>query len=382
MNQLKKAEDDLHALDIVAEVRPLSTPERINRREVRNLVWKLKKWNDRIWFQKSRLNWEHNGDKNTKFFHIIASKRQSRNLLDSVLVNGNRYDDPLVIKQEVLRHFSSAFAENWFCRPKLGGSFVTLSSIENSEVLEAPFTMDEIWRVVKESNGNKAPGPNGFNMGCIQKCWKVMKEDVFHFLQEFHSNGRLVKGLNSSFIALIPKVASPSSLGEFRPINLLNLVYKILSKVLSRRLSLVLPNIISEVQSAFIGGRHIFDGIMIANEVVDWWKKHKKRGLILKLDFEKAYDSVNWNFLWSMLSNFGFGDLWVSWMKECVTTARISVLVNGSPTDEFSPSKGLRQGDPLSPFLFNIVVEGLNLLLARAKDLGLIKGVTAGHSVI
>lgn len=145
---------------------------------------------------------------------------------------------------------------------------------------------------------------------------------------------------------------------------------------------MVLPKIISEVQFAFIGGRHIFDGVMIANEAVDWWKKHKKKGLILKLDFEKAFDSVNWEFLWSMLTNFGFRELWVRWMKECVTTARISILVNGSPTDEFSHSKGLRQGDPLSPFLFNIVMEGLNLLLGRAKDLGLIKGVSVGFSEI
>lgn len=127
-------------------------------------------------------------------------------------------------------------------------------------------------------------------------------------------------------------------------------------------------------------GRNIFDGVLIANEVVDWWKRSHKKGVILKFDFEKAYDSVNWNFLFSMLGNFGFGRKWVGWMQECVTTARVLVLVNGSPTTEFCLEKGLRQGDPLSPFVFNIVVEGLNVMLTRAKNLGLIRGVKVGAS--
>lgn len=113
-------------------------------------------------------------------------------------------------------------------------------------------------------------------------------------------------------------------------------------------------------------GRNILDGVLIANEVVDCWKKTRKKALIIKLDFQKAYDAVNWEFLFSMLSNFGFGPKWISWIKECVTTVKLSILVNGSPTEEFFPQRSLRQGDPLSPFLFTIVAEGLNILLLRA----------------
>lgn len=111
-------------------------------------------------------------------------------------------------------------------------------------------------------------------------------------------------------------------------------------------------------------------------------KKTKKRGLLFKIDFEKAYDSLNWEFLFSMLSSFGFGSKWISWMKKCLSSARISILVNGSPTKEFSPQKGLRQGDPLSPFLFDLAAEGLNILLIRARELGLLKGVVFGANEI
>lgn len=197
--------------------------------------------------------------------------------------------------------------------------------------------------------------------------------------QEFYSNRRRARGVNSSFISLIPKKENPTNLTEYRPISLVSSIYKVVAKVLSRRLRKMLPKLIGEVQIAFLGGRCILDGVLIGNEVVDWWKKSKQKGLILKLDFEKTYDSVNWEFLLAMMQNFGFGEKWVGWIKECISTPRISVLVNGSPTTEFSPQKGLRQGDPLSHFLFNIVAKGLNILLERAKRKGLIKGALVGH---
>lgn len=121
-------------------------------------------------------------------------------------------------------------------------------------------------------------------------------------------------------------------------------LYKLLSKVLTNRFKKVVPSFVGDTQAAFLGGRQILDGILIANKVIDSWKKSGKQGLILKLDFEKAYDSVNWNYLFTMLRKFGCGRRWISWIKACITTASLSVLINGSPTTEFSMEKGLRQG--------------------------------------
>ncbi|XP_028063530.1 uncharacterized protein LOC114266796 [Camellia sinensis] len=148
-------------------------------------------------------------------------------------------------------------------------------------------------------------------------------------MEEFHSLDSLANGMNSSFIILILKKVNAVTLNDYRPISLIESIDKILSKVLASRLKPVMPEVISETQSAFLGGGNIFDGILIANEIVDGWKKAKKKGLLFKLDFEKAYNSINWEFLFSMLSNFRFGSKCISWMKGYISTARISVLVNG-----------------------------------------------------
>ncbi|XP_028101439.1 uncharacterized protein LOC114300778 [Camellia sinensis] len=316
-------------------------------------------------------------------------------------------------------HFSHHFSEAWKNKPVLVGDFKSVRLSDQFHLLEAKFSEEEVWAAVIDCNGNKAPGPDGFNMMFFQKFWKMLKEEVLNFMKEFHSSGRLASGFNSTFITLIPKKEKAITLNEFRPISFVGSVYKILSNVLASRLKKVMPMIIGDSQSAFLGGRNILDGVLVVNEIVDSWLKTKKSGLLFKLDFEKAFDSINWDFL---LSNFGFGTKWISWIKECVSTARISILVkgspirefypkkglrqanfefgtkwiswikecvssarisilvNGSPTKEFHHQKGLRQGDLLSPFLFNLVVEALNILLQRARELNLLKGVVIGNN--
>ena len=200
------------------------------------------------------------------------------------------------------------------------------------------------------------------------------------FLHEFHRNGHLAKGINSTFIALIPKVDSPQRLNDFRPISLVGSLYKILAKVLANRLRLVIGSVISGTQSAFIKGHQILDGILVANEIVDEARRCKKELLLFKVDFEKAYDSIDWGYLQEVMRKMGFPTLWRKLIKECVGSATASILVNGSPTDEFPLGRGLRQGDPLSPFLFLLAAEGFNVLMKALSENNLFSGYTVGSS--
>jgi len=169
-----------------------------------------------------------------------------------------------------------------------------------------------------------------------------MKEDIVRFTSEFHRNEKLSKGINYTFITLIPKVESPQSLNDFQPISLVSNLYKILAKILANRLRQVIVSVVSEVQYAFVKNRQILDGILIANKVVDEARKLNKELLMFKVDFEKAYDSVEWGYLDEVMVSKSFPTLWRKWIKKCVSNATTSVLVNDSPTDEFHMDRGLR----------------------------------------
>ncbi|KAL4295459.1 hypothetical protein GQ457_12G031020 [Hibiscus cannabinus] len=242
------------------------------------------------------------------------------------------------------------------------------------------FTEEEVWAVIRDSDGNRAPGPDGFNMSFFKRYWASIKDEFMKFFSDLYHNQNWDASLNHSFITLIPKKPNPVALDEFRPISLLNCAYKILANVLGRRLRMVLDQLISKSQLAFIQGRQILDCSMIANEVIDSVYQSGSSGVAFKIDFKKAYDSVDWNFLLRIMKGMGFGVRWRRWIHRCVSTASISVLVNGAPTDRFSISKGLRQGCPLSPLLFNLVGEALSLMLYKAVGIGLFKGIQIGSN--
>ncbi len=247
-----------------------------------------------------------------------------------------------------------------------------------NERLVAVFMEEEIRDAVWQCEGSKSPGPDGFNFSFIRKSWDLIKHDIFAAMALFHRTGTIPKGCNASFICLIPKVRDPSKLEQYRPISLVGALYKIISKVLASKLKKVLPAIVDESQSAFLKNRGILDSVLMANEVVEDLRKKGRSGLCLKVDFEKAYDSVRWEFLYDMLHRMGFHNLWITWIRGCMESASISVLVNGSPTKEFKPSRGLRQGDPLAPFLFLVAAEGLAGIVRQALKVNMLSGLKIG----
>ena len=242
------------------------------------------------------------------------------------------------------------------------------------------FSEEEIKRAVWECGSEKSPGPDGLNFKFIKQFWHILKLDIIIFLYEFHANGIFPKGGNASFIALVPKVPDPQNLYEFRPISLIGCVYKIVAKLLANRLKRIMPDIIDERQSAFVAGRQLLHSAIIANEVVEEAKRRKKSCLVFKADFEWAYDSVSWDFLIYMMRKMGFCNKWIKWIQGCLKSASISILVNGSPTPQFSLQRGLRQGDPLAPLLFNIVAEALAGLMREAINRNIYTAFAVGKN--
>jgi len=259
--------------------------------------------------------------------------------------------------------------------------FEKLTESEN-KFLTDPFEDKEIKDVIWNCDNSKSPGPDGVTFSFIKKYWGLLEKDVMGAVKHFHSEGKIPKGCNASFITLIPKSENPQSLEEYRPISLVGCFYKILTKVLSGRIKKVIEKVIDGSQSAFLSNRGLLDSVLVVNEVMDDLKKRRKSGVVVKLDFEKAYDSVSWEFLLYMMNRLGFCGKWIQWIRAYLESTTISVLVNGSPTKEFKPSRGLRQGDLMAPFLFLIVAQGLAGLVKQVTRKNLFSGLKIGDKKV
>jgi ribonuclease HI len=247
-----------------------------------------------------------------------------------------------------------------------------------NESLTRAYTEIEVEEALKQMAPLKAPGPDGLPPLFYQRYWSVVGQDVTRGVLSCLNSGKLLSSINHTFITLIPKVKNPEKVTEFRPISLCNVIYKLVSKVIANRLKAILPHIISDSQSAFVPGRLITDSVLVAFETLHHMhttKMGRDGAMALKLDMSKAYDRVEWNYLKSIMRKMGFHTRWVSMIMQCISTVSYSILVNGEPHGFLKPSRGLRQGDPLSPYLFLMCAEGFHSLISRASEQGDLQGV-------
>ncbi|GJY65325.1 RNA-directed DNA polymerase, eukaryota [Tanacetum coccineum] len=331
--------------------------------------------------QKAKVRWSIEGDENSKYFHGILNKKRLQLAIRGVLVDGDWIDEPANVKNEFLNHFSNRFSKPISANIYLGSQMLKTLSLDQVEDLERNVTYDEIKRAVWDCGTNKSPGPDGFTFDFIRRYWYVIDKDVEKAVEEFFDSSTFPPGCNASFITLIPKMQDAKLVKDFRPISLIGCIYKIVAKILANRLSLVILELVSDVQSAFVSNRQILDGPFILNELISWSKAKKSKVMIFKVDFEKAFDSVRWDFLDDLLDKFSFGTKWRGWIKGCLNSARGSILVNGSSTSEFKFYKGLKQSDPLSPFLFILVMESLHFSFNHILNAGLFKGIRIDNSL-
>ncbi|KAG7594499.1 Reverse transcriptase zinc-binding domain [Arabidopsis thaliana x Arabidopsis arenosa] len=221
---------------------------------------------------------------------------------------------------------------------------------------------------------NKTSGPDGYSAEFFKSCWSVVGPEVIEAVREFFSSGQMLNQWNATTIVLIPKIPNASATSDFRPISLCNTIYKVISKLLAGRLQALLPSVISNSQSAFIPGRLLAENVLLATELVNGYgrKNVGPRGM-LKVDLRKAFDSVNWNFIIATMRALNFPEKFIGWINQCISTPQFSVSVNGHASGYFKSSKGLRQGDPISPYLFVLAMEVFSKLMHSSFAAGFIK---------
>ncbi|GJT70288.1 glycerophosphodiester phosphodiesterase GDPDL3 [Tanacetum coccineum] len=300
--------------------------------------------------QKAKIKWAIEGDENSKYFHGIINNKFAQFRINGIYIDGVWVTNPPQVTDNIFNFHKVKFHGTSFNRPHFTSNLFKKLSRDEVSILDAPFTITEIKYAVWDCGGGKAPGPDGFTFKFIKQYWDTIRKDFTEMANKFEADGYIPRGCNSSFIALAHKNPDPLHIKDYRPISLIGCQYKIIAKVLANRL-----------QQA---------------------TKHKERFFLLKVDFEKAFDSIDWNFLDHRMMQMGFSHKWRTWIKGYLNSAYASVLVNGSPTKEFKIEKGLRQGDPLSPFLFIIAIEALHVTLQEAKSKNIFEGIKVGSNKV
>ncbi|GJZ05256.1 RNA-directed DNA polymerase, eukaryota [Tanacetum coccineum] len=269
----------------------------LNRLEISHRLFEAKQLDLNDVAQKAKVKWAIGGDENSKFFHGIINKRRAQLAIRGIFDNGVWQTDPVSVKMSFLNHFAAQFKQPTGFRLKLNMVFPNRLSSDQIDDLDRPISVDEIKAAVWDCGENKSPGPDGYTFEFYRHFWDLISSDLCAAVTYFFENGGFPRGCNSSFIALIPKVLDAKFVSDFRPISLIGSVYKVITKILANRLSVVISDLVSNTQTAFVKNRQILDGPFILSEALAWCKFKKKQALVFKVDFAKAYDSVRWDFL-------------------------------------------------------------------------------------
>jgi hypothetical protein len=326
-----------------------------------------------FWREKARVNNFSFGDRNTAYFHRLAKIRSTSKPIALLHHEHGVITDATELELHIVNYFKGIFcgSNNCSANSLIQDCIPDLVSTEDNNFLTSTPSDAEIKLAIFSMNGDGAPGPDGFGGHFYQHFWDIVASDVIYAVQSFFLTGKLPPRLNSNILILIPKFPEADRIENFRPIALANFQFKIITKILADRLSSVASRIISPQQRGFIPDRHIADCVIIASEAVNVLSKKSYAGNIaLKIDISKAFDTLDWNFLLAVLKQFGFGETFCTWIKAILHSAKLSVLVNGKLAGFFPCTRGVRQGDPLSPLLFCIAGDVLSRSILKASTEG------------
>jgi hypothetical protein len=345
--------------------------------------FKLERLEDQLelfWKQRVHVTWLEKGGRNTSYFHACATERKKKNAIkklkgeDGVAVEGEEG-----LKALVTNYFSSLFTP--MAGADLRGVLDSITprvSEQMNTYLASDYSEEEVKKALDDMGDLKAPGADGMPAIFYKRFWGTVGDTVVKEVLQVLRGGSIPEGWNETIVVLIPKVQNPDRLKDLRPISLCNVGYKLISKVIANRLKVILGDLISPNQSAFIPGRLISDNTILAYEMSHFMRRKKKGKdvfMALKLDMSKAYDRVEWPFLEGMMRRMGFNESFVQLIMKCVSTVSYRFRINGELINTVLPGRGLRQGDPISPYLFLLCAEGFLAMLNKAEAEGLLNGI-------
>ena len=365
----------LDFLDKKSELSGVSEADYVLRNKLQNDLNKILREEEIKWYQRSKEKDIKEGDGNTKYFMIKASGRKRRSKIFRFI-----QDEGIIQGDEQLLKYATDFYKKLFgpvelLPVSLNIPLTDMLSDEDKSKLASKFTLDEIKTAVFSMRHNRAAGPDGMPIEFFQTFWHLICNDLLSLFQDFYDDMIDISRLNYGVVTLLAKGQGADRIQMYRPICMLNVPFKIFTKVLNNRAMTTAHKTISKVQSAFIKGRYILDNVAVLHETLHSLHKSKCAAVIFKVDFEKAYDKINWDFMLSTLKMKGFPDKFIRWTKAVIHNGKAAITLNDLIGPYFVTRKGLRQGDPFSPLLFNLAADVLATLVQRAQEQGISKGV-------
>ena len=325
---------------------------------------------------RSRARWVEDGEKITSYFCGLEKRNYTNKRINMLTKpNGEDIKDNKTIVEEVKLFYENLYKSRDIRDLRISDLVENIPVLNENDAnqLEGELTFEEISYSLKNMKNDKSPGSDGYTVEFFKVFWGQLGQFILRSLNEGFRKGELSNTQKEGVIICIPKVDKPRNfIKNWRPISLLNIIYKIGSASIANRLKLVLPSLIHEDQTGFISGRFIGDNIRLIYDIINYLTNSNSPGLLLNLDFEKAFDSLEWSFLFKVLKAFGFKDGICNWVKTFYKNIKSVMSVNGLISSWFNVTRGCRQGDPISPYLFILSVEIMAIMI-RENDK--VKGV-------
>jgi hypothetical protein len=327
---------------------------------------------------RSRIGWIKDGHANTALFHASARYRKGKNFIASVTVREGQILTAHEDKTTEFEDFYNGLLGSHESREvTIDLDALGVPSYELVQ-LEALFSEEEVWDTVKRLPSDKAPGPDGFTGRFYKTCCPIIKNDIMAAIScVWACKFRNMRVLNSAFITLLPKMHPTHYAKDYRPISLVQSFAKLITKVLANRLAGRLHEMVSTNQSAFVKKRFIEDNFMLVQQTTRFLHQQKQPRILFKLDISKAFDLVSWAFLLEVMRKMGFGMIWCDMISGLLATFSTQILMNGVPREFIAHQRGLRQGDPLSPILFILVMDILARLVQKSLEDGFLQPLSS-----